>query len=424
VSYLTAVLLLSAVAAMAPSDVAADVTATTLDGASVAGRLESWANGQIVLATPGGRRQIAESELLSLRRPADQSPPGPADLVPAVELVDGTVLPVTGYRASGATATVALDSPSAVGQAAVTVPARQIAAVRLRPLSADLARQWNEIRALGLAGDVLVVLKHDGQSLDYVEGIVGNVSAKEVQFSMEGRSARVGLADVAGLVYYRTDRQPGREPHCVLTAGGALRINASDVRLDDGLLQVTTAGDVKLSWPWDEMSLADFSAGKLVFLSDLVPAAEQWTPLVALPSAASRASDYGRPRRDQSAFGGPLSLRFPPDAAADAPGHEETYTKGVALRSRTRLEYRLPRGFRRFVAVAGIEPSTSASGNVRLTIQGDGRPLLETVITGAAPPLPIELDVTDVRRLAVTVDYGENLDTGDWLNLCQARIVK
>jgi hypothetical protein len=429
--YLAALLLLSITTAT-PDDVAADVTAATLDGSSIAGRLESWANGKVVLATVGGHRQLPEAELLSLRRPADEAAPTASDLAPAVELVDGTMLPITGYRHSGDRATVVLDRPTAVGEPTVAVAARQIAAVRLQPLGADLARQWDEIRTLGLPGDVLVVLKRDGQSLDYVEGIIGNVSAKDVQFTMDGQSVRIELAKVAGLVYYRsaelaagrTDRQPDDQPDCVLVGGNALRINASRVRLDDGLLNVTTSDGVKLTWPWDDFSMADFSAGKLVYLSDLEPAAQQWAPLVGLPAAASLASDYGRPRRDQSAFGGPLAIRFPPDETADSAGHEETYGKGLALRSRTQVEYRLPRGFRRFVAVAGIEPSASVSGNVRLTIQGDGRPLMETVVAGDSPPLPIELDVAGVKRLAITVDYGENLDTGDWLNLCQARIVK
>jgi hypothetical protein len=26
--------------------------------------------------------------------------------------------------------------------------------------------------------------------------------------------------------------------------------------------------------------------------------------------------------------------------------------------------------------------------------------------------------------LKIVVDYGQNLDTGDWLNLCDARLIK
>ena len=84
----------------------------------------------------------------------------------------------------------------------------------------------------------------------------------------------------------------------------------------------------------------------------------------------------------------------------------------------------MPRGYGRLLAVAGIEPSTAASGNVKLSIYGDNRLLWEHPVAGGDAPLAIDLDVKEVRRLKLVVDYGENLDTGDWLNLCNARIVK
>jgi hypothetical protein len=159
-------------------------------------------------------------------------------------------------------------------------------------------------------------------------------------------------------------------------------------------------------------------------LSDLKPASERWTPLVGLPSEATLASEYGRPRRDRSAYGGPLTLRLDDSSSHSPKSPVRTSTKGLAVRSRTELVYRLPPGFRRFTTVAGIDPATSASGNVRLEIHGDDRLLLEDDIAGHDPPRSIELDISGVKRLKILVDYGRNLDSGDWLNLCDARIVK
>ena len=61
---------------------------------------------------------------------------------------------------------------------------------------------------------------------------------------------------------------------------------------------------------------------------------------------------------------------------------------------------------------------------MRLAIFGDNRVLIETEVTGDHPPQPIQLDIANVKRLKIVVDYGQNLDTGDWLNLCDARIAK
>ena len=75
-----------------------------------------------------------------------------------------------------------------------TLPTTQLAAVRFQPLDGALATQWDEIRDLKLANDVLVVLKTDGKSLDYVEGVMGDVSDDKVEFKLDGEANRVDRA--------------------------------------------------------------------------------------------------------------------------------------------------------------------------------------------------------------------------------------
>ena len=43
---------------------------------------------------------------------------------------------------------------------------------------------------------------------------------------------------------------------------------------------------------------------------------------------------------------------------------------------------------------------------------------------GSEPAKPLDLDVSGVRRLTILVDFGENLDTADHLDLAEARLVK
>jgi hypothetical protein len=57
-------------------------------------------------------------------------------------------------------------------------------------------------------------------------------------------------------------------------------------------------------------------------------------------------------------------------------------------------------------------------------IRGDDRVLLDQVIKGSDPPLEIDLDIVGVRRLAILVDFGDNQDIADHLDLCEARVVK
>jgi hypothetical protein len=172
------------------------------------------------------------------------------------------------------------------------------------------------------------------------------------------------------------------------------------------------------------MTKVDLAAGKVVFLGDAKPATAAWEPLVGLPPAAKRAAKFGEPRFNESGYGGPLALAFSDASSPPTAGETKTYAKGIALRSRSEITFRLPRGYTRFLAIAGIEPAAAANGNVMLAIYGDDRLLVESALSGSDAPLPIDLEVTGVKRLRIVVDYGQNLDTGDWLNLCNARLVK
>jgi hypothetical protein len=280
------------------------------------------------------------------------------------------------------------------------------------------------MRRQNLANDIIAVLKKDGKSLDYAEGVIGDIADDKIGFKLEGELQRVDRAKIAGVMYYRPDRRMKEDPKASIQGRSGLRVSAAHVELKDSLLELTTAAGVQLTWPLNDISLADFSAGKLMYLSDIEPASVSWTPFVGLPASATLAAEYGQPRRDKSAFGGPLSLLMKEGDSAAAQAATRRFSKGLALRSRTEIVYRLPAGFQRFTAVAGIDPATSSTGNLRLAILGDDRVLLETEVAGDQPPHPIQVDIANMKRLKIVVDYGQNLDTGDWLNLCEARIAK
>jgi hypothetical protein len=125
----------------------------------------------------------------------------------------------------------------------------------------------------------------------------------------------------------------------------------------------------------------------------------------------TRAAWYA-PRQDQNLQSGPLQI------------DGKRYAKGLAMHSRTELVYRLADRYRRFVAVVGIDDTARPRGNVRLVISGDDRVLFEAVVAGTDVPKPIELDMTGVRRLSILADFGDDLDVGDHLDLCEARLLK
>jgi NPCBM/NEW2 domain-containing protein len=404
---------------------AAEVVVTRLDGRTISGTLQGWDDKQVVLETTTGQQTLAADELLSLKRrvtaAATSSEPR---LAGVVELIDGTMLPIDDLECRGSKVIVKPHraTPSPANREVLTK--KVVAAVRLQPLEAEAAKQWQEIRDLEAAADILVVAKRDGKSLDYVECVLGDVTGDKISIELDGDEQQVDRKKVAGFIYYRRKSDSPTEVRFAVKGDSGLQANATAARMIGDKIQLTTASGAEVEWPLDDIYLADFSAGKLLYLSDMAPASQEWTPLVGLPAAAAVSAKYGEPRRDQSAYGGSLTIVAGEASAGSSTGAVQTYAKGLAIRSHTELVYRLSGELRRFQAVAGIDPASRTSGNVRLEIFGDDRPLLQTDVAGTKSPQEIDLDVAGIKRLKIVVDYGENLDTGDWLNLCDARLVK
>jgi hypothetical protein len=419
------IFVLAAIAALPDRASSQEVTATLLDGSSIAGQLREWSGEEIVIvrSNEDAEVRLQSDKLVSLRWSSPTPSAASNEMYGGlVELMDGTTLPIKEFEADGTTAIVEIDVPPPANKKTMTLPLRQIVAVRLERFEPAIDEQWEEIRSQNVTSDVLVTMKRASKSLDYYEGVLGDITPKKVGFKYDGETMRADRANVAGWIYFRKQAASAREPRCILHGHTGLRAAARDVRLSDQSLEIETAAGVKLTWPLADVYFADFSAGKIVYLSDLKPALERWTPLVGLTVAAESAAKYGQVRLDQSAFGGPLALRL--DGSGASGSDIKTFSKGLAIRSRTELVYRLPPGFKQFVAIAGIEPVTSATGDLQLLIHGDDRSLLTADVAGSLAPREIKLDIAGVKRLKIVVDFGQNLDTGDWLNLCEARLIK
>jgi hypothetical protein len=402
-----------------------DVSVAKLDGSTFSGKIESWADGALVVDTTAGQERVAESDLLWIKRAAPSIEQDTGVAKPAVAFSDGSVLPLEKYTTDGNKSQIALHFDEQAKFAPTIVPTQKVHWVRLKALNKVAAEQWNDVLSTSAPSDLLVVLKREGQSLDYLEGVIGQVTDQDVEFTRDGETVHVGRDKLAGVVFYRkTPTSTDESAHCVVSGTDGLTIRCTQVTLAGGELQIVTSLGVALHWPWADVASADFSAGKLTFLSDLKPVLQSWQPLIALPKAVEHAASFGQPRLDHAAFGGPLSLWYPEGDNNSGSGHIEAFAKGLAIRSRTEVVYRLPEGFNRFMAVVGIEPATRSNGNVLLSILGDDHPLLERNVSGIDAPQPIDINISGIKQLRLVVDYGKNLDTGDWLNLCNARIIK
>ncbi len=390
----------------------------TLDGQTVTGSLVKLTGEQLTLRTAGGPVSLHVDKLMMLS-PAEQ-PTLPAEQ-PAVriELVDGSSLVAREYTVSDGRARITL----ADGHAVETSTAG-VASVRLRPPTDQFAAEWSQILGEQVQSDLLVVRK--GDTIDYHKGLLRDVTDEVVRFELDGDVLPVKRSKVYGLLYYRPPGASLPPPVCQLTDTSGSQWSVRSFSLADEVqgpgmqgpgmrgigLQWTTPAGLTVTRPLATVAKIDFSGGKVVFLSDLKPESVSFTPYFGTNEEMPMLAKFFGPRNDKSLESGPLRL-----------GKQE-YRKGLALHSRTRVVYRLPDRFRRLKAIVGIDDAVRPHGHVRLVISGDEKVLLETTVTGADPPKPVDLDLTGVRRLAILVDFGEKLDVADHLDLCEARVIK
>ena len=221
-----------------------DVAATRLDGTSASGQLQTWTVDEVVVVTVDGSKAIAAADLLELRFSAATSDEA---LGPRVELVDGSVLPITDYTSSEDRATIELSPPLASEAEELAAPLERVHAVRLQRLEAEALPQWNEIRQLNLPGDVVVVAKRGGKSLDHLECVVGSITKDEVELTVDGQKMNVPREKVAGVIYYRSE-EPVQAAALVIGSDG-LRIAAAEVRLQGEELHAKTRSQLEIDWP-------------------------------------------------------------------------------------------------------------------------------------------------------------------------------
>jgi len=387
-----------------------------LEGPPQAGRLVALDAKQVTIETPSGRVSLDLAKVASLAAKPKPVPP-PAKVW--LDLVEGSTLSAVEYTVQGGTARIAL-----VGGDVLELPAREVAAARFLPGPEAVLAQWNRIRAQKAQSDMLVVAK-EGRAgdtleyhLDYHKGALGDVSDKQVRFVLDGEPLEVKRSKVCGLVYYHA--AAGEVPegaYSVLDAGGS-RWSVRSLAFSDHW-EWTTAGGRTVRRGPDQLAAADLSRGKIVFLSDLQPDTVVVTPLWGMAKELPSRLELFRPRQDQNMESKPLRIGG------------KTYAKGLWIHSRTEMVYRVPGRFSRFEAVAGIDDEVRPNGHVHLVIRGDDKILVDTALSGndkdpsgKKTEVPISADLSGVHRLTILVDYGDDLDVADHLDLGDARLIK
>lgn len=367
-------------------------------GEAVTGEIVALAEDRLTLATDAGRVDVPADQVVSAMRAGKAS--RRESPTAWITLVDGSTVLATGYRVAGDRAEI-----DCLASAAAKAPIESVASVRFKEQTAAIAAQWAAVLEADHAGDLIVIRKND--SIDFLEGVVGGISDAQVEFTHEGELFPVNREKVEGVVY-ATKRQ-ANGGFCTLVDAGGSRFSVANAEMLDGRVRIRTPAGVEVERPLADVAAVEF---KVRYLSDLPPESVRFVPYLGktanLPASLV---EFYRPRFNRGFEGPVLSL------------DGRDYAKGIAIRSRTEIVYRLHDEYRWLRAVAGIDDAVRPQGNVHLAIYGDDRPLVERTVTGRETAQPLELDLRGVARLRIVVDYGADLDVGDYFDLCDARLI-
>lgn len=389
---------------------APEVELNTLKGEKVKGPLAGLTASEVLLT---GKDKLSLSELTDIAFPGVQA----GEPIP---LTAGVVTLLDGSRLSFSKLTITKDQATIetyhLGK--IVLPVVQVAAIRLGPSGAKFDDVWNGIVQKETKQDVLVVKR--GDALDPVRGIIGDVGER-IQFQLDGEFIPVNPEKAYGLVFKRrSEAVAGLGPRKIVFAGGDV-LAARGVEFESGKLTATFVHGATTVVPTEKVKGIDFSSSNLKYLSQLQPVFDE-------------SRDY-MPTILYKGYGTPFSLDKSLDNQPIRLGGK-TYPKGVCLRSRTRLRYRLGQEYTRFQATIGIDqvivdsPLEGPGGDVFVTISVDGKKLFEKRVTRFDKPQPLDLDIANGKELEILVDYGGDGetglldDTGDHFDLADAKLIK
>jgi len=300
-----------------------------------------------------------------------------------------------------------LDAPATT---TLTIPLPHVRAVWAGP--APRVAEAQAIRAAAAAdpaaaaSDVAYVLRDE--KVHAVGGVALGIDGDALRFRYEGEDRRILLGRLVGVVLAAQDEPPEAATfhQAMQLAGGEEILTGTWTGVGEGAktLSLRTLWGEHVMLPADKVSTISFKNGRLVYLSDLAPAAVEQVPYF------DRVIPF---RTDKSLTGGPLKL-------SDGPT-----TRGVAVHARCVLHYDLAGAFDTFQTRLGFQQPEGKAGRADVRVLGDGKVVFEKLdARGDPPPLDVNVPVAGVKRLTLEVDFGADEDVGDRVVWGDAKLLR
>ena len=241
------------------------------------------------------------------------------------------------------------------------------------------------------------------KKLQVVRGGLQAIAARDVAFVWSDAERKVARPKVFGIVLAHHGAKPDLTGQCLVRLKDGSSLWASVARLEGGSLHLRLGTDLTLAVPWNAVCRLDVRSTRMTFLSDLDPVEVEQQALVTYP---------GPWRRDRNVVGGPLLLG------------KTLFEKGLGVHARCRLVYALDGRYDVLAATIGLDASAGGRGDCIFQVSADGRELFKKRLRGSDRPCPVRVKLAKAQRLALLVDWGDDLDLADRANWCDARVLK
>lgn len=391
-----ATVVVAALLLVAPSARAADVSVTRVDGGAVRGELLT-VEPALVIRTAERLQTVRWQDVFQVDFGTDTTVAGPAttDAAWRFTLVDGTVVQAAIRDDPGSRLTVRLATPSVV----VTLPLTAVRHVRRTELAATAAQRFAELVPDSETALDALILSKDGAPLT-IRGACTAWSSSELRFLWNDRALPVPWDRVLGLL--RADA-PSRTAPFTVTLRNGDQVAGQIEGGSDSTLTIASRAFGAVELPLEEIARIEGRSERMVFVSALDELEYTFEPLF------TKRWPLGR---DAGLTGGPLQLGG------------RAFLRGLAMHSKATVRVPLDGQYERFVATVGMSDTVGTRGAALLRVTGDGTVLWEQVKRGGEPPTELTLDVTRMRELVLTTDYGPDLDLADRAVWALARLIR
>lgn len=382
---------------------------TTLSGQKIEGQLVSVSNKEVVMLNKAGQRVTTPIDQVLVLSLAPVPRLTAADKFTDVRLTDDTLLHCAKVEIKGKEVLVRL-----LGGAEVKAPLEAVRYIMNDAQDDKVQKEWEQRRYVrDRRSHDLVIVKSDEGQLNGLEGTLGAVDEekKTIEFEPKGAGKKYPLAldKAAGMVFLRGAEVKLDPLVCKLydLSGNVLMVSSVEEKPDG--FTFTTAGGVKIDCSRKLVAKLDYSRGKLTFLSD---EDEFWRRGRVKVIQSNTEDRIEKPRINKNLDDGPLRLGG------------ITYAQGLALHSRTELEFDLGGDYREFSAVIGMDDLVGGNGPTVIKIEADGQEIYKQTFNRTVKPEKIVRSVKDAKVLKITVYSEQLLDLGKHIDLADAKVQK